>query len=145
MLIVQRLLTLSCYPSLTFITLSWSSRLFPVSAQNWCMKVFASWPTLVCPCIEVNKRMSPMNLSLFLQQIPACFVRFTRMGCEMGGKWAYNCCFLGAASGICSKQHVVFLCGSYLALYIYIYIYRERERETVVNNFDCLLSSFERR
>ena len=46
--------------------------------------VFAGWPTLVCPCVGVHRRITLMSLSLFLQQGPACLFHLTWMVCEMG-------------------------------------------------------------
>ena len=66
-------------------------------------------------CVLVHKRMSLMSASLFLQQCPVYLVHLIWMVCEMGIKWPYSCCFLSAASKICSKQHAASLCNSYLA------------------------------
>ena len=37
---------------------------------------------------------SLMNLSLLLQQCPACLVRLIWMVFKMGGRWSYSCCFV---------------------------------------------------
>ena len=56
-----------------------------------------------------------MSSYLLLQLFTACLFHLNWMICMMGGKWPYSCCFVGAASKICSKQHVVSLCSSHLA------------------------------
>ena len=53
-----------------------------------------SQQTLVCPYIKVHRKNSFMNLSLLLQQGPACFPYLTWIICKMGSKWPYNSCFL---------------------------------------------------
>ena len=83
-------LSLSLHPSLLFITLCWSSKLHLVSAQNWC-KVLACHPMLACPCVGVQRRMSLMSLSLFLQQCPTCLVHFTWIVLEFEGG-GYGAC-----------------------------------------------------
>ena len=37
-----------------------------------------------------------MSSSLLLQQCPTCLVHLTWMALKMGGKWPYNCCFVGS-------------------------------------------------
>ena len=53
-------------------------------------------------CVVVHRRTSLRNVSLLLQQCPACFVCFTRMVSEMRCKRPYSCCYR-EISRICSK------------------------------------------
>ena len=43
----------------------------------------------------VNRRMSLLSLSLLSKECPACLVHLSWMVCQMGGKWPYNCGFVG--------------------------------------------------
>ena len=47
------------------------------------------------PCEGVHRRTSFMRLTLLLQQCPACIICLIRVVLEMGGRWPYNCCFVG--------------------------------------------------
>ena len=87
-------LTLSCHPSLSSITPSWSSRLHHVSAQSCCIQVLAVHPAFARPCEGLYRSMSLMSSSLLLQQCPACLVRLTWTVFVMSGRWPYSCCFV---------------------------------------------------
>ena len=50
---------------------------------------------LLCPCVLVHWKISPMSLSLLPRQCPACLVGLSSMVCVIGGKWQYNWSFLG--------------------------------------------------
>ena len=52
--------------------------------QHWHVRVYG-----------FHQRTSFMILSLLLHLRPANLVRLTWMLLEMGGKWQYNCCFVG--------------------------------------------------
>ena len=64
------------------ITLSKSSWWHPLSAQSWCKSLLLGQHWY-------------LSSSLLYQLCPKRLVRLTRMVCEMGGKWSYNCCFVG--------------------------------------------------
>ena len=91
---VQISLTLSRLSSLSFITSSRSSGLYPVSSHSCCMWVRAGRPALVRPCAGVHRRTSFMSSSLLLQQCPACRVHLTLIVFVMGGQWTYSCCLV---------------------------------------------------
>ena len=88
-------MTLSRHPSLSSIASVRSSRLHPVSAQNWCMSVLAGRPDFARPCEGVHRSTSLMSSSLRLQQCPTCLVHLTGIVFVMGGRWPYSCCFVG--------------------------------------------------
>ena len=88
-------LTLSRYPSLSFIALDRSSGLHPVSSQSCCMKVRAGRPAFARPWEGVYWSTSLMSSSLLLQQCPACLVCLTCIVFVMGGRWPYSCSFVG--------------------------------------------------
>ena len=101
-LLAQISLTLSLYLSLSFIAQSRSSKLHPMSAQSCCRSVLL---TLTCPYEGVHRRTSLMSSSLLLQQCPICPIYHIWIVLEMGGKWPYNCCFVGCCfqfSIVCS-------------------------------------------
>ena len=62
-------------------------------------------PTLVCPCVGVHKEMLLMSSSLFLQQCSVYLTCLTWIICKMGGKWQYNCCFVGCCFQDLCMQH----------------------------------------
>ena len=115
--------TLSHQPFLSSLTPDRSSKLHPVAAQSRCMEVYASRPTLVCPCVGVFKRTSLMSLFLLLQQLPACLfvlhVYFARW--EVGGCTATV--LLGFAFRISSCQYPAFLCNFHLAFFSVLFLY----------------------
>ena len=88
-------LTLSSHSSLSSIAPGRSSRLHPVSVQSCCRYVLAGHPTLARPCEGVHRTTSLMSSSLLLQQCLAGFLCLIWMVFEMGGRWAYSCCFVG--------------------------------------------------
>ena len=99
------------YPYLSTIFLGKSSRLHPVSAQSWWMKVFADRPTLVCPYIGVHRRtflMSSFSLYPLVCFTDLWFVRWEISGLPV----AFLC---DAASKIGLKQHAESFCSSHLA------------------------------
>ena len=78
------------WPSvITLSKFSWQHLVFE---QSWWMEDFVGQLTLVCPCIRVHRRMSLMCEFLPPHQCSACLAW---MVYEMGGKWLYNCCFVG--------------------------------------------------
>ena len=77
--------------------------------------LLAGPPTLMCPCVGVNRRTSLKSSSLLLYQDPACRVHLTWIVCELGGKWPYSWCFAGFYFQDLSKQHVTSLYSSHLA------------------------------
>ena len=87
-------LTLSRHLSLSFITLSRSSGLHPISSQSCCMYVQTGRPAFARPCEGVHRSTSLMTVSLLLQQCPACLVRLIWIVFVMGGRWPYSC-FVG--------------------------------------------------
>ena len=89
------ILTLSHHISLLSIASDRSSRLHPVSAQSFCMKVLAGRPAFARPCEGVHRSISLMSSSLLLQQCPTCLVRLIWIIFVMGGKWPYSCYFVG--------------------------------------------------
>ena len=91
----QIFLTISHYPSLSFLASCRSSELHPVSTQTCCMKIPSGSPAFARPCEGVHKSTSHMSSSLFLQQSPACLVRLILIVFVMGGWWRYHCCFVG--------------------------------------------------
>ena len=113
---VHVFLTLSRHPYL----LSIASRLHPVLAQSCCMSVLAGCPAFACPCVGVHRSMSLMSSFLLLQQCPACLVLLTWIVFVMGDKWAYSCCFVGAASRTCSILLPAFLYSCHQAFAPYI-------------------------
>ena len=92
-------LTLSRNFSQSFITSGWSSELHPVSTLSCCMYVLAGCPAFARPYMGVHKSTSLMNLSLLLQQCPACLIRLTWIVFVMGGRWPYSWCFV-----VCCRQ-----------------------------------------
>ena len=88
-------LILPLHSSLSSMTFSRSSRLYPVFVQNWCRKVLAGLPTPVRLCKGVYRRTSLMSSPLLLQLCPAYLVRLIWMVLEMGGRWLYSRCFVG--------------------------------------------------
>ena len=92
-LIARIPLTLSHHSSLSSIALGRSSNTSGVRTEL--MHVFATWPTLVCLCVEVHRKTSLMNLFLLLQQWQVNLVHLTWMACKMEGKWLHSCCFVG--------------------------------------------------
>ena len=82
-------LTLSRYPSLSFIALGRSSGLHHVSSHNCCMYVRAGRPAFAWPYAGVHRRTSLMSSSLLLQQCPMCLARLTCIVFVMGGKKSY--------------------------------------------------------
>ena len=75
------------------------------------MYFFASWPTVERTFVEFYKRMSLISSHLFLQQCPVCLVGPFWFE---GGESCTTACLWGAASWICLKQHVEFLCSYYV-------------------------------
>ena len=68
--------------------------LYPCSAVvGW--YVLLDRPTLVCPCEWVHRRTSLMISFLLLQQYSPYLVHLIWMVLEIGGRWQYNCCFVG--------------------------------------------------
>ena len=58
-----------------------------------------------------------MNLSLLLQQCPACFAHLTWVVFEIGGTWSYSCFFGGILfPGFVQKQQAAFLGSFHLAI-----------------------------
>ena len=90
----QTSFTHSCSLSLSIIAFGKSSRRLSVFIYSWWMYVSIGRPALVCPCVGVHEKISLMNSSLLLQQLPACLARLTWIVCEMGGKWPYSHCFV---------------------------------------------------
>ena len=88
-------MTLSRYPCLSSIASGRSSGLHPVSTQSCCMYVRAGRPAFGRPCEGVHKSTSLMRWPLLLQLCPACLVRLILIVFVMGGRWPYNCCFVG--------------------------------------------------
>ena len=80
------------------------------------MSIFARQPTLVCPCVKVHWVENVAYEFVFTRNNK--YVSFISLGWFV--IWEANdhiaAVFWGAASGICSKQHVAFLCSSYQAL-----------------------------
>ena len=70
-----------------------------------------------CQWTGVHKRISLMDLFLFLQQCPACIGHLTWMVCEMRAEWLYSYCFVGCASRISSRQHASFSFSSHQAFF----------------------------
>ena len=97
-------LTLSPHRSLSSIAPRKSSRLYPVSAQSFCIYVLAGRLAFSHPCDGVHRSMLLMNSSLLLQQCPACPVCLTWIVFMMGGRWPYSCCFLGCCFLGCCFQ-----------------------------------------
>ena len=74
-------LSFSRYPSsLSSIFHARSSKLHPVSVQNWCWKVLTGWPTLARLCVGVHRWTSLTGLSLLLQ-----YVLLILLGCFWHG------------------------------------------------------------
>ena len=88
-------LSLSWHPCQSSIACDRSSRLHPVSTQNWWMYVFARQPTLAHHCVGVSRKTSLISFSWLLQQCPKCLAHLTWMVCKMGGWWPYKCYFVG--------------------------------------------------
>ena len=93
-------LTLSRHPSLSPTAPRSSSRLYPVSAQSYCIKIQASRPDFARPafvhiCEGVYRSMSLMSSSLLIQLCPASLVRLTWIVFMMSGRWLYSGCFVG--------------------------------------------------
>ena len=88
-------LTFSRHPSLSSIAFGRSCGLHPVSAQGCCMQVRAGRPAFARPCEGVHRSTPLTSSSLLLQQCPACLVRLILIVFVMGGRWPYNCCFVG--------------------------------------------------
>ena len=88
-------LTLSRHSSLSFIASDRSSGIHPVSSQSCCMYVIAGRPAFAQLYEGVQWRTLMMSSSLLLQQYPACLVWLTLIIFVMGGRWPYNCCFVG--------------------------------------------------
>ena len=59
------------------------------------MKVFSGQPTQAPPGIVIHLCSSLMSSSLLHQLCLACLDCFTRMVCEMEGKWPHSYCFVG--------------------------------------------------
>ena len=97
--------SLSRYPSLSFIVSGRSSRLHLspfffflfsyLSAQGCCIFVLAGRPTFGRPWVGVHRSKSLMSSSLLLQQCPTCLVRLTLRNFLMGSRWPYSYCFVG--------------------------------------------------
>ena len=87
-------MTLSRHRSLSSIAPGRSSRLYPVSAQIYCIEVQAGRPAFARPSDGVHRSMSLMSSFLLLQQCPACLVRLTWIVFVMGSRWSYSCCFV---------------------------------------------------
>ena len=93
--LAQIFLTLSHHSSLSSIAPNRSTSLHPVSIQRCCRYVLHGCPTLACPCEGVHRKISLVISFLLLQWCPACLVHLTWMVLEIGGRWPYNCCFMG--------------------------------------------------
>ena len=119
-----------------------SNRPHPVSALSWWMWVFASQPTVVCPCVVVHWRVSLMSSSLLPQQFRACLVSLNCMICVMDSKWPYNCFFvvcleITALLTFSGKYSLLLILSSlylwkYQNIYMYIYLYIYIERESCI-------------
>ena len=99
--------------------------------------VLAGRSSLAHQCVEVHRRTSVISSSLFPQQCPSCLVHLIWMVFEMGGRWPYNCCFVGCCfqdlfciprrflaqllSGFFIRLVSVQV-GLFQTIYIYIYI-----------------------
>ena len=88
-------LTLSYHSSLSSIATGRSSRLFLLLAQSSCISVVACRPAFSRPCEGVLCSISLISSSLLLQQCPAYLVCLAWIVFVIGGKWPYNCCFVG--------------------------------------------------
>ena len=58
-------------------------------------KILTGRPTPACTCEGYFWRTSLMSSPLILQQCHAWVVRLIWMILEIGGRWPYNCCFVG--------------------------------------------------
>ena len=78
--------------------------------------VGSSWSHSFCEGVH---RTSLMSLSLLLQRCLACLVRLTLIVFVMGGRWLYNCCFVGCClqdlSNI-ARSIIVFLLSSFFSI-----------------------------
>ena len=83
------------HPSLSSTATEKSSRLYPVSSQNYCIYVLAGRPAFACSYEEVHWSMSLMCSPLCLQRYQPCLVRLTWIVFVMGGRWLYISCFVG--------------------------------------------------
>ena len=83
------------FPESLSISLTHRSRQVFQTTSHELMKISSCWsPWPARLWIGVQGRASLMNLSLLLQQCPACFIRLTWMDFVIGGKWLHNCCFV---------------------------------------------------
>ena len=96
-------LSLSRYPSLSFLTPIKSSSLHLVSLQSWVIIVYISLtgqPNLARPCVGVNWKMSVMSWSLLQEQWPTSLicVNFSNeawyfLSLRIFGNWPHPCCY----------------------------------------------------
>ena len=72
-----------------------SSSLHSASIQSCCKYVLLGRPIFARQYEWVHRRMLQMISFLLLQECPACLIRLTCVILELGGRWLYNCCFVG--------------------------------------------------
>ena len=100
--------TLSHHPSLSAITLGKKASSVHLELLN------------VSFCWLTNTVVSMYrSLSLLLQQWPVRFAPLTRIVCEIGSKWLYNCCFAG-----CCFQDMFKTAHSILVLFLSCFFFR---------------------
>ena len=91
-----------------------------MSIQCWCKYAIAGQPILVCLCVGVHRRTSPISLHLFLLQCLVCLLCYTWLICEMGGTWPYSCCLVGLLPGFVQDITQHSLCSPHLAFSVCI-------------------------
>ena len=123
-------LTLSRHFSLSFISLSRSSGLHPVSSQSCSMYVRGGRPAFAWPYAGST---SLMSLSLLLQQFPACLDRLSWIVFVIGDRWPYSWCLVG-----CCRQDLLNIARSILVLLPSIFFFSRLVSVQVVHPYSSI-------